>query len=43
MPWRSHAGTEAALRTRVESDGMNFKGYNIALHEMGHNLEQTFS
>ena len=36
-------GQKARLRTRVESDGMNFKGYNIALHEMGHNIEQTFS
>jgi hypothetical protein len=31
------------LRTRVEKDGMNFKGFNIAVHEMGHNVEQTFS
>ena len=31
------------LRTRVEKDGMNYKGYNIAIHEMGHNVEQTFS
>lgn len=31
------------LRTRVEADGMNYKGYNIAVHEMGHNVEQTFS
>ncbi|MFN0151995.1 MAG: hypothetical protein ACKVU1_14945 [bacterium] len=31
------------LRTRVEPDGMNYKGYNIAVHEMGHNVEQTFS
>jgi hypothetical protein len=31
------------LRTRVESDGMNYKGFNIAVHEMGHNVEQTFS
>ena len=22
---------------------MNFKGFNIAVHEMGHNVEQTFS
>ena len=22
---------------------MNYKGYNIAVHEMGHNVEQTFS
>jgi len=31
------------LRTRVEPDGMDYKSYNIALHEMGHNLEQIFS
>jgi hypothetical protein len=36
-------GQKARLRTRVEKDGMNFKGFNIALHEMGHNIEQTFS
>ena len=33
----------AHLRTRVEKGGMNYKGYNIAVHEMGHNVEQTFS
>ena len=31
------------LRTRVGADGMDYKGYNIAIHEMGHNVEQTFS
>ena len=31
------------LRTRVDKDGMDYKGYNIAVHEMGHNVEQTFS
>ena len=31
------------LRTRVGKDGMDYKGYNIAVHEMGHNVEQTFS
>jgi hypothetical protein len=31
------------LRTRVEADGMNYKGYNIAVHELGHNVEQVFS
>lgn len=36
-------GQKARLRTRVEPEGMNFKGFNIALHEMGHNIEQTFS
>jgi hypothetical protein len=33
----------AHLRTRVEKEGMNYKGFNIAIHEMGHNVEQTFS
>jgi len=33
----------AHLRTRVPSEGMNYKGYNIALHEFGHNCEQVFS
>jgi hypothetical protein len=36
-------GEPAHLRTRVEKTGMNYKGYNIAIHEMGHNVEQTFS
>jgi len=31
------------LRTRVGSDGMDYKGFNIAVHEMGHNVEQTLS
>ena len=34
---------KARLRTRVEKSGMNYKGYNIAVHEMGHNVEQVFS
>lgn len=33
----------AHLRTRVGPNGMDYKGYNIAVHEMGHNVEQTFS
>lgn len=33
----------AHLRTRVGADGMKYKGYNIALHELGHTVEQTFS
>lgn len=40
------AGMRAAkahLRTRVEKSGMNYKGFNIAVHEMGHNVEQTLS
>jgi hypothetical protein len=31
------------LRTRVGKDGMDYKGYNIAVHELGHNVEQTLS
>lgn len=31
------------LRTRIEKDGMNYKGYNVAIHELGHNVEQVFS
>jgi hypothetical protein len=34
---------KAHLRTRVGKDGMNYKGFNVAVHEMGHNVEQTFS
>ena len=34
---------QAHLRTRVEKNGMNYKGYNIAVHEMGHNVEETLS
>ncbi len=36
-------GEKARLRTRVEKTGMNYKGFNIAVHEMGHNVEQVFS
>ena len=34
---------KARLRTRVEKGGMNYKGFNIAVHELGHNVEQVFS
>jgi hypothetical protein len=34
---------KAHLRTRIDKSGMNYKGFNIAVHEMGHNVEQTFS
>jgi hypothetical protein len=34
---------KAHLRTRVGKGGMDYKGYNIAVHEMGHNVEQVFS
>lgn len=36
-------GDKAHLRTRVGPDGMDYKGYNIAVHELGHNVEQTIS
>ena len=39
----SMRGQHARLRTHVEPGGMNYKGFNIAVHEMGHNIEQTFS
>jgi hypothetical protein len=31
----------ARLRTRISGKGMDYKGYNIAVHEFGHNVEQT--
>jgi oligoendopeptidase F len=31
------------LRTRIGKDGMDYKGFNIAIHEFGHNVEQTIS
>ncbi len=34
---------KARLRTRVGKDGMDYKGYSIAVHEFGHNVEQTIS
>lgn len=33
----------AHLRTRIGPDGMDYKGYNIAIHELGHNVEQTIT
>jgi hypothetical protein len=33
----------ARLRTRVGAEGMDYKGFNIAVHEMGHNVEQVLS
>lgn len=36
-------GDAARLRTRVGPGGMDYKGYNIAVHELGHNVEQVFS
>jgi len=36
-------GDKAHLRTRLQPGGMEYKGYNIALHEFGHTVEQTIS
>lgn len=36
-------GDVARLRTRIGADGMDYKGYNIAVHEFGHNVEQTIT
>lgn len=36
-------GDNAHLRTRVPETGMDYKGYNIATHELGHNVEQTIT
>ncbi len=36
-------GEKAHLRTRVPQGGMDYKGFNIAMHELGHCVEQTFS
>ena len=40
--WECMGRTEPArLRTRIGSAGMDYKGYNIAVHEFGHNVEQV--
>jgi hypothetical protein len=42
--WGASMKSEKAhLRTRIPDSGMNYKGYNIAVHEFGHNVEQTVS
>ena len=42
--WGAEMKSDVAhLRTRVGKDGMNYKGYNIAVHEFGHNVEQTIT
>jgi hypothetical protein len=42
--WGASMKSEKAhLRTRIPKSGMNYKGYNIAIHEFGHNVEQTIS
>ncbi len=40
--WECLGRTEPArLRTRIGPEGMDYKGYNIAVHEFGHNVEQV--
>ena len=34
-------GAKARLRTRFEHDGLNYKGYRIGMHEIGHTIEQN--
>ena len=42
--WGADMKSEKAhLRTRIGSAGMDYKGYNIAIHELGHNVEQTLT
>ncbi len=42
--WRtSMRDMPSHLRTRIGPEGMDYKGYNIAIHEFGHNVEQTIS
>jgi len=42
--WGAEMKAENAhLRTRISGKGMDYKGYNIAVHEFGHNVEQTIS
>ena len=42
--WGPGMRTEKShLRTRVPQDGMDYQGFNTAMHELGHCAEQTFS
>lgn len=42
--WGAEAKWDKAhLRTRVSEKGMDYKAYNIAIHELGHNVEQTIT
>ncbi len=31
------------LRTHFKEDGLDYKGYNIAIHELGHCIERTIN
>ena len=42
--WGAMATNDVSrLRTRIGAAGMDYKGYNIAVHEFGHNVEQTIT
>jgi len=42
--WGAEMKSDVAhLRTRIGKEGMDYKGYNIAVHEFGHNVEQTIT
>lgn len=42
--WESMMRSDnSRLRTRIGPNGMDYKGFNIGIHEFGHNVEQTFS
>jgi hypothetical protein len=42
--WGAETKSDVALlRTRIQPKGMDYKGFNIAVHEFGHTVEQTIS
>lgn len=42
--WGAEMRSENAhLRTRISKEGLDYKGFNIAMHELGHNIEQTIT
>ena len=42
--WGAQMRTEKAhLRTRVPAAGFDYQGFNVAMHELGHCVEQVFS
>jgi len=42
--WGAEMRTDNShLRTRIGEEGMDYQGYNVAAHELGHNVEQTIT
>jgi hypothetical protein len=42
--WGANMRSDVALlRTRIGANGLDYKGFNIAMHEFGHNVEQTIT